>query len=73
MRRRSLTADPETLRDGRGPMPRNRRVAGRRTRRRGDERHDSDGGSVSASVVPDLMRGCRQWRKSPRTGLGLYL
>jgi|SRR6516162_1206269 len=50
----------------------------RRRWRRGDGRHDSDGGRVSAPVIrlsmplPDLMRGCRQWRKSPRTSLGLY-
>jgi len=39
--------------------------------RRGDGRHDGDGGSVSAPVVrlsiplPDLMRRRRQRRKSP--------
>jgi len=43
-----------------------------------DGPHDGDGGRVSAPVMrlsiplPDLMRGCRQWRKSPRTSLGLY-
>ena len=63
--------DPETLRDGRGPMPRNRCVAGRRTWRRGDGPHESDGGCASVPVLqlsiplPDLMWGCRQARKSP--------
>ena len=32
----------------------------RRRWRRGDGRHDSDGGRVSAPVMRDLMRGCRQ-------------
>jgi len=45
----------------------------RRTWRRGDERRGSDGGSASAPVMRHLMRGCRQRRKSPPTGLGLYL
>ena len=50
----------------------------RRTWRRGDGPHDSDGGNVSAPVVrlrillPDLVRGRKQRRKSPRTNLGLY-
>jgi hypothetical protein len=44
------------------------RTGGRReTWRRADGRRGSDGGSVSAPVMPDLLRGGRQRRKSPRT------
>ena len=50
----------------------------RRRWRRDDGSHDGDGWRVGEPVMrlsiplPDLLRGCRQWRKSPRTSLGLY-
>jgi hypothetical protein len=50
----------------------------RRTSPHNDGPHDGDGGRVSARVMrlsiplPDLVGRCRQRRKSPSTGLGLY-